>query len=69
MGDLSAFGLEADENGHCTKLSNNSCSIYETRPDICRVDKMKLGIDVETYYGIVAKRCLELILEEKSETL
>ena len=69
MGDLSYFGIEADENGHCTKLVNNSCSIYESRPDICRIDKMSeiLGIDTEVYYGIAAKECLKFMLKEKSE--
>ncbi len=35
-------------NGICKhfNISNNACSIYETRPDICRVDKM---FDIEYY--------------------
>ena len=35
----------ADETGKCKYLKNNLCSIYETRPLICRVDEM-----YETYY-------------------
>lgn len=27
-------------NGICQYLTDNLCSIYETRPDICRVDTM-----------------------------
>jgi len=68
VGDLSVFGLEADENGHCTKLVNNSCSIYEARPDICRIDKMNIGMDIEVYYNVTARICLELMLKEKLET-
>lgn len=26
--------------GECIHLKNNICEIYETRPDICNVDKM-----------------------------
>ena len=62
---LSAFGIEADENGHCTKLVNNACSIYETRPDICRIDKMNPGMDKEEYYNLTARLCLELMLKEQ----
>lgn len=34
---LAAFDLG---NGTCQYLVNNLCSVYETRPDICRVDAM-----------------------------
>ena len=27
-------------NGTCRYLNGNLCSIYETRPDVCRVDAM-----------------------------
>ena len=67
MGDLSKFGLTADENGHCTNLlEDNSCAIYETRPHICRVGEMQQlsGIDVDVYYDRAARACLELMLKE-----
>ena len=37
---LEAIGLEVVE-GHCVNLQDdNSCGIYETRPDECRIDKL-----------------------------
>ena len=30
----------SDENGCCKYLKNNLCSVYENRPEVCRVDLM-----------------------------
>jgi Fe-S-cluster containining protein len=50
----------------CLRLKDNLCSIYETRPDICRVDKVyetfykDKGITKEQFYQYdkMACRCL-----------
>jgi Fe-S-cluster containining protein len=35
---LKKNGLSVNEHGHCTRLrSDNLCSIYDHRPEICRV--------------------------------
>ena len=36
----------ADKNGCCKYLKNNLCTIYENRPEVCRVDLM-----YEKYYS------------------
>ncbi|MDD6925077.1 MAG: YkgJ family cysteine cluster protein [Campylobacter sp.] len=36
----------SDENGCCKYLKNNRCSVYENRPEVCRVDLM-----YEKYYS------------------
>ena len=54
-------------NGVCKYLNtkNNSCQIYETRPDICRVDKMfdiqySQHFKKEDFYILNAKVCNDL---------
>ena len=52
----------ADETGKCKYLKNNLCSIYETRPLICRVDEMyeayyKEVITMKEYYALNYKAC------------
>ena len=52
----------ADETGKCKYLKNNLCSIYETRPIICRVDEMyetyyKEVMTLEEYYALNYKAC------------
>tara|TARA_Y100000593_G_C4082350_1_gene224474 strand:- start:147 stop:446 length:300 start_codon:yes stop_codon:yes gene_type:complete len=40
--NVKKIGLPHDEDGVCLKLDKktNTCTIYENRPEICRVDKM-----------------------------
>ena len=40
------FPHAVNPDGSCSKLVLNKCSIYDTRPDICRVDKV-----YEKYYA------------------
>lgn len=50
---LESHGLSMKEDGSCTNLlSDNSCAIYESRPDICRVDAQadKFDMDTKEYY-------------------
>jgi uncharacterized protein len=45
--ELAAFPYSYDESGACEKLdkNTNTCTIYEARPNVCRVDYMR-----ETYH-------------------
>lgn len=37
---VATFPFKTSPEGACSKLDENGkCSIYETRPDVCRVDK------------------------------
>lgn len=36
---IPGFTEPVNDNGSCVHLQDNMCSIYETRPDICRVDE------------------------------
>tara|TARA_R100000234_G_C4892892_1_gene132256 strand:- start:183 stop:476 length:294 start_codon:yes stop_codon:yes gene_type:complete len=64
-------GLPHDENGVCMNLNRktNSCSIYETRPEQCRVDKMfdkhfKFKISKKEFYKQNTRACHILIDKE-----
>ena len=57
----------ADENGICKHLdqAHNLCTIYETRPDICRVDLMydrlyRDKMSQEAFYALNKKECRKL---------
>ena len=55
------FPYEVDEKGECENLmENNMCKIYETRPDICRIDKSCSEKD----YPEMAIECNKLITEQ-----
>ena len=43
---IPALAGHADKNGCCKYLKNNLCTIYENRPEVCRVDLM-----YEKYYS------------------
>jgi hypothetical protein len=62
------FPYNVNEKGHCEKLNeNNKCTVYENRPDICRIDK-KYGISEMTqkeYYLANAKLCNKWMEEDK----
>jgi len=56
--------LPITPDGSCAYLVNNKCSIYDKRPDICRVDKMTFNIDGlsrKEYYKKSTKACHEII--------
>ena len=62
------FGLPDRGDGACANLNeNNQCSIYETRPDICRVDKVYemikdlVDITKKEYYIENTEACHTLI--------
>lgn len=52
-------------NGVCKYLRNNLCSIYDNRPEICRVDDMyekffKNYMTLENFYKLNEQGCEEL---------
>ncbi|MFJ7407673.1 MULTISPECIES: YkgJ family cysteine cluster protein [unclassified Lysinibacillus] len=66
---LSIEGIEFlkdfNVNGKCNLLENNGCSIYETRPLLCRIDESYNQIFInymtkEEYYFQNAKACNQL---------
>ena len=62
----SEYGLPIKEDGSCANLVGSKCSIYEDRPDICRVDKMMFNFDNlsrKDYYKKANKSCNILIDE------
>jgi Fe-S-cluster containining protein len=57
----------ADESGACKHLSkDNTCSIYENRPDICRVDLMleRMGYEQADGHAAVAALCNEWMQDD-----
>ena len=61
------YGLPIKEDGSCANLIGNLCSIYNSRPDICRVDKFKNKSILQTkkqYFIEVTKICHKLIDNE-----
>lgn len=58
------YNLPINEDGSCGHLKNNVCSIYDNRPDICRVDKMthaNKGESKKDYFIKATKACHTLI--------
>ena len=51
-------------DGVCIHLRDNLCTIYESRPDICNVEKMyvffKNQMTEEEYLSLMAASCREL---------
>lgn len=68
------FGTEKfpynHKDGVCEKLVNNECSVYENRPTVCDVEKMKkfwcemFNINEETYYKLSIFSCNKMMLED-----
>lgn len=60
-----------DGSGRCIHLKNNLCDIYDTRPDICRVDVMyeKIYSDIysrEDFYRLNEEACRQLTKYRRS---
>lgn len=56
-------------DGTCMYLENNMCTIYATRPLICRIDEMyeqvfQKQLSKEEYYDINIKACQQLQRED-----
>ena len=57
----------SNNNGVCEKYIDNQCSVYESRPLICSVDKMQhiLKIDKAVFYRMNAQTCNSFIKESE----
>ena len=59
---LELFPFGHDENGVCEKLVDNKCTVYETRPLLCRVKSMHKKfyadkINQRDYFNFVGNIC------------
>lgn len=59
---INEFPYKYNQSGECEKLVNNQCSVYESRPDVCNVDKsweraFKNIMTLQEYYNINKKVC------------
>jgi len=71
VGQVIALGLnfpyKTDENGVCEMLTeDNTCRVYESRPDICRIDEIAkmLKKDRDRYYKKTIRACNEMMDED-----
>ena len=65
--ELGEWGLSTKKDGSCINLlDDNSCAIYETRPDICRVDvqAQNSGIDIKSYFTENIRICNQWMDED-----
>lgn len=60
---MPGFPYHARADGSCEKLVGGRCSVYETRPAICRVDVMaeRSGIARQVFYELNAAACNSMI--------
>lgn len=56
---LEAFPYRALEDGSCEMLEGNRCRVYESRPELCRIETMRErhGFSRATHYTIAAESC------------
>lgn len=59
-------------NGVCKYLTGNLCSIYETRPLVCRIDAcyekfFKNMMTKKQYYQLNYENCIRLSKNDRSE--
>uniref|UniRef100_A0A6M3L4T4 Putative zinc-or iron-chelating protein n=1 Tax=viral metagenome TaxID=1070528 RepID=A0A6M3L4T4_9ZZZZ len=73
---MTTLKFNCEKCGSCCKAvgcelltKNNLCSIYEDRPDICRVDTMYEaiggGLDRQQFYKLQKEACVKLRLKER----
>lgn len=71
---LSPLYAELDRgDGICKYLSGDLCSIYNSRPLLCRVDEsykvfFKGVMSIEDYYRMNHQACMKLKVVQKEET-
>lgn len=63
------FPYQADDKGHCEKLVDGKCSIYDKRPALCRVDlfydvALKDLMTREEYHQHTKLACMDLMKEK-----
>ena len=55
--ELKSFGLKIKEDGSCTNLTEDmKCSIYENRPDICKISFKKHHNKMPIEFGYQDKK-------------
>ena len=54
------------QNGACKMFVNDMCSVYDDRPDICKVEEMakKNNIPKEIYYKMAIDVCNNMMDED-----
>lgn len=58
--EILAFPYSFDNNGVCSMLKDNKCTVYDERPTICSVDKMYdyyKEFPKQVYYTETYKMC------------
>lgn len=63
---LLEFPYSYDKTGRCEKLGDdNKCTVYETRPNLCRIDWIRKAINTDKNYFFdeVRKACNQLMDE------
>lgn len=67
--EVANFPYNYDETGRCENLQkDNSCAVYEDRPDICKVEKSwekhySKKVSIEAYFLTSIKTCNKMITE------
>ena len=60
--------MPSNEDGSCIYLNkDNTCSIYNQRPEVCNIDKMRKKqtiLSKKEYYKLSAKVCNQFIEED-----
>ena len=58
---VAEFPYSAKENGHCEKLVDNQCSVYDNRPMLCNIertaDEVDIGMTKQEWYDMNYKGC------------
>jgi Fe-S-cluster containining protein len=67
IGPTRDFPYKAKENGHCEKLIDNRCSVYDDRPLLCNVERLadetNMPMNKTTWYAMNYAGCNTLQLE------
>lgn len=59
---IHGFPLPVNRDGSCSRLVDNQCSIYESRPEVCRHghSMVAMGLSREDYDRLTARTCNHL---------
>lgn len=60
--ELKSFPYKYDKSGRCEKLGDdNLCTVYDSRPDVCNVNKMHekyfSKMSIESFYKLNEQHC------------
>ena len=69
---LKSFPYDVREDGSCSKLVNNKCTVYDKRPMVCNVDTMHemtmSHLPKKAYYNLAATMCNKLMDDNNSKS-